>query len=383
MVLETEDTIPGKNIYMTLDIRLQRRAEELLAGKVGAVVAMDPNNGDVLALASSPAFDPNDFVEGLSFDKWNEMISNEFHPMTDKAIQGQYPPGSTYKVLTALAGLEEGVITQDTEVYCPGFYRYGNRTYRCWNRSGHGRVTLVDAIAESCDVYFFQAGEKLGVDRLAKYASACGLGERTGIALDNEAAGLVPTTTWKIKKVGVPWQAGETLSVAIGQGFNLTTPLQMASLYAALANGGTLYKPVVVHAVRAVDDDMVPFQGTQVIGKLPVSEKNLAKIKEGLVKVVEDRSGTARRIHIPGLSIAGKTGTAQVVALGDDDAKKKDEEIPYRFRDHAWFVAFAPAEAPRIVVSVIVEHGEHGSTTAAPIAKEIIGIHCRDLIGND
>ena len=375
-VMETVEAMPGENVYLTIDLPLQRKTEELFEGKVGAAVAVDPNNGQILALVSSPAFDPNAFVEGMSFDRWNELISNEFHPMTNKAIQGQYPPGSTYKIVTAIAGLEEGIITKETETYCPGFYRYGNRTYRCWNRRGHGTVKLTAALAQSCDVYFFQVGEKVGVDRLAHYAKACGLGARTNITLDNEATGLVPTTTWKLKKVGIPWQAGETLSVAIGQGFNLVTPLQMAVLTAAVANGGVLYKPTVVKAIRAVDGERVSLEDEIVLGHLPASAKTMDRIRKGLIQVVHDRSGTAFRARVPGITMAGKTGTAQVVALAEDIEEKKEDEIPYKFRDHAWFVAFAPVEKPSIAVSVLVEHGGHGSSAAAPLAQEMIRAYC-------
>jgi penicillin-binding protein 2 len=265
-VLETVETVPGKNVYLTLDRELQRKTEEMFAEKVGAAVAMDPSNGHVLAMASSPAFDPNAFAEGMTFEAWNKLAANEFHPMGNKAVQGQYPPGSTYKIVTMMAGLEEGVITEDTKHYCPGYYRYGNRTYRCWKRGGHGSLGLIGAMAQSCDVFFFQVGEKLGVDRLARYAKSCGLGIPTGIELDNEASGLIPTSAWKLRRLGVPWQGGETLSVAIGQGFNLVTPIQMVSLVAAVANGGTRYKPLVVERVRTVDGSLVEVGVTKPTG---------------------------------------------------------------------------------------------------------------------
>jgi penicillin-binding protein 2 len=374
-VLETEDTVPGENVYLTLDIELQRKAEELLREKVGAVVATDPSNGYILALASSPAFDSNAFVEGMTFEAWNELTANEFHPMGNKAIQGQYPPGSTFKIVTAIAALEEGVVDEDDTFYCPGQLRFGNRTYRCWNRRGHGTVNMLDALAESCDVYFFQVGEKLGVDRLARYAQACGLGRTTGVDLDNEASGLVPTASWKLKKMGVPWQAGETLSIAIGQGFNLTTPIQMACLVAAVGNGGRLFRPQIVKEVQSVDGSLVEVAEAEPTGNLPVTNENLKIVQKGLADVVNTRRGTGWGLRIPDIEMAGKTGTAQVVAMEKDYVQKPTEETPFRFRDHAWFVAYAPVASPRIAVAVLVEHGGHGASAAGPIAKEMVKIY--------
>jgi len=371
-VLKTEPAEAGKNVYLTLDIGLQRKTEEMFAEKVGAAVAMDPSNGHILAMVSSPAFNPNAFVEGMSFEAWNELVNDKFHPMGNKAIQGQYPPGSIYKIVTAMAGLvEEGVIDEDTQYYCPGYYRYGNRTYRCWRRGGHGSVEITKAIAQSCDVFFFQVGEELGVDRLARYARACGLGNPTGIELDNEASGLVPTSAWKLRKIGVPWQGGETLSVAIGQGFNLVTPMQMVSLTAALANGGMRYKPLLVKRIEDIYGK-VQFIEPEPLGKLPVSDDILRLLKGALVGVINTRRGTGRIARIEGIEVAGKTGTAQVIAMKEDHDEVPVDEVPYRFRDHAWFVAFAPVSAPKIAVSVLVEHGGHGGSTAGPIAREMI-----------
>ncbi len=370
-ILETVEAVPGKNVYLTLDIQLQRRTEEMLVGKVGAAVAMDPSNGHILAMASSPAFDPNAFVEGMTHEVWNELATNEFHPMENKAIQGRYPPGSTFKIVTAIAGLENGAIHENTKYYCAGSYRCGNRMFRCWNRGGHGSLNVVSALSESCDVFFFQVGEKLGVDRLADFAKSCGLGMRTGIQLDNEAAGLIPTSAWKLRKMGTPWQAGETLSAAIGQGFNLVTPIQMVSLVAALANGGTRYRPLVVERIKSVEGSTVELGVPEPLGMLPASEKTLRLLRGGLVDAVNKPTGTGWIARIAGVQVAGKTGTAQVVAI-EDDQDRSGEETPFRFRDHAWFVAFAPAENPRVAVAVLVEHGGHGATAAGPIAREMI-----------
>ncbi len=373
-VLKTVPAEAGRNVYLTLDIGLQRKAEEMFAGKVGAAVAMDPSNGHILAMVSSPAFNPNAFVEGMSFKAWNKLVNDKFHPMRNKAVQGQYPPGSTYKIVTAMAGLEEGVINEDSQYYCPGYYRYGNRTSRCWERAGHGSVGITKAIVQSCDVFFFQVGEKLGVDCLARYAKASGLGNPTGIELDNEASGLVPTSAWKLKKIGVPWQGGETLSVAIGQGFNLVTPMQMVSFISAVANRGMRYKPLLVKRIEDIYGK-VRFIEPEPLGKLPASDDTLRFLKGALVGVVNTRRGTGRIAHIEGIEVAGKTGTAQVIAMDADYDEDSVDKVPFRFRDHAWFVAFAPASDPKIAVSVLVEHGGHGGSVAGPIAREMIKVY--------
>jgi len=375
-VLKTVAAKPGQDIYLTIDHALQKKAESLLRGVAGAAVAMEPGSGRILALASSPAFDQNFFAAGMSHEQWDSLISNPFRPMENKAIQGEYPPGSTYKIITALAGLEEGVIDENTEVYCPGFYRFGNRTYRCWKRGGHGQVKLNKAITESCDVYFYKVGELLGVDRLAWYATASGLGTPTGINLDKEAKGLIPTAAWKKRRTGVPWQKGETLSVAIGQGFNLATPLQMVGMMAAIANGGTRYKPTILETVETSDGRILHQSEPRVIGKLPVSESTLAMVKAGLWAVVNSDHGTARGSRLADIEISGKTGTSQVISRKKDDTRPEDER-PAHLRAHAWFVAYAPSENPAIAVAVLIEHGEHGSGAAAPVARELIKTYLR------
>ena len=383
-VLKTVNAHPGRNLVLTIDTRLQKLAESLLAEKVGAVVAVDPDNGHVLAMASNPTFDQNAFVSGLSHDEWDALVSNPDHPMTNKVLQGEYPPASTYKIVTAIAGLEEGAVDENTVINCPGYYAFGNRVFRCWRRGGHGKVDMYRAIAESCDVYFYQVGEAVGVDKLAEYARALGLGSRTKIRLDNESRGLIPTREWKRRRFGEPWQKGETLPIAIGQGFNLVTPLQMASLVGAVANGGTLYRPVIVKAVETADGGIVEDGAPYIAGRLDISEKTLALIRKGLWGVVNGDKGTARGSRLKGVEMSGKTGTAQVVGRkkGEDLSKKKDEEVEHHFKDHAWFVAYAPSTDPDIAVAVIVEHGEHGSSAAAPVAKEVIQFYL-DNKGNE
>jgi penicillin-binding protein 2 len=365
-VLDMVNAVPGNNVVLTIDWKLQQKTEEMLAGRVGAAVALEPDTGKVLALVSSPSFDPNQFVTGISRDRWNELITNPFRPLENKALQGEYPPASTYKIITAIAGLEEKVITEQTKVFCPGHYRFGNRNYRCWKRGGHGEMDIVSAISESCDVYFYKTGELLGVDRLAKYARAFGLGQATEISLDRESRGLIPTAEWKLRRFKEPWQKGENLSIAIGQGFNLTTPLQMAVLTAALGNGGVRYKPYMVDAINTPDDHVVIQNKPEEMGRIQLQPETLRLVQRGMWEVVNHPKGTALRSRIKGLEFSGKTGTAQVVSRieGDDD-----RPVP---KDHAWFVAFAPSDHPKIAVSVIVEHGESGSGAAAPVAGAMI-----------
>ncbi|MBI9087207.1 MAG: penicillin-binding protein 2 [Desulfobacterales bacterium] len=369
--LKTVYARPGHNLYLTIDQQLQTKAEALLAGKAGAAVAMDPANGDILAMASSPSFDQNAFVDGMSHQQWQFLANNAYRPMENKAIQAEYPPASTYKIITAIAALEEGVIDATTTFYCPGYLQYGDRVFRCWKKHGHGNMKVVDAIAQSCDVFFYQAGQKLGIDRLAWYASACGLGAATGVDLDHEAKGLVPSTIWKRRRLGKPWHSGETLSVAIGQGYNLVTPLQMLGVIAAVADGGTRYRPRILKTIETAQGETVLNGEREVIGKLPISAETLAIVRKGLWEAVNTPRGTAFRSRLAGIEISGKTGTAQVVSMAADDTETKKEQLPSH-KDHAWFVAFAPSEKARIAVSVILEHGEHGASAAAPIAKEMI-----------
>lgn len=370
-VLNTVDPVPGKDVFLTIDNTLQQAAETMLEGKAGAVVAIDPSNGDVLVMASTPSFDQNDFIGGISSKKWKELLADEDSPMSNKSIQGEYPPASAYKIITALAGLEEGIVDLNTRSYCSGQYQFGNRVYRCWKRWGHGEVDLLSAIEESCDVYFYKVGESLGVDALAQYARGCGLGKPSGIELENERSGLIPTSAWKKRRFGEAWQPGETLSIAIGQGFNLVTPLQMAVLTAAIGNGGTLYRPRVLKAVQATDNQPIEVKNPEITGGLPAGQETLKIIQKGMRNVVQGNRGTARSIRIKGVEIAGKTGTAQVFSMKKKD-RERDEPLDYNLRDHAWFICYAPADNPVIAISVIIEHGEHASTVAAPVARKLV-----------
>ena len=373
-ILKTVQPQQGNSVYLSIDHRLQAEAEKLLMGRAGAIVAMDPGSGHVLALVSSPSFDQNAFVNGMSHTEWDALVSNPQRPMENKAIHGEYPPASAYKVITAMAGLEEGIVDPDMTVLCTGEYAFGDRVFRCWKKEGHGRVNLTKALAESCDIYFYQLGHKVGVDRLAKYALASGLGNPTGISLEDEAAGLIPTAAWKKGRFGVTWQKGETLSVAIGQGYNLATPLQMAVLFAALANGGVRHRPLIINRIETTDGKSVFKSESEVTGTLPASPKTLQIIQRGLWEVVNNMRGTAWKSRVEGIDMCGKTGTAQLFGR-KDDAKTTDGPVSSHLIPHAWFVAYAPAVKPRIVVSVIVEHGDSGSRAAAPIAGQLIRLY--------
>ncbi|MBW1759785.1 MAG: penicillin-binding protein 2, partial [Deltaproteobacteria bacterium] len=370
-ILKTVGAQPGHNLFLTIDQVLQQKAETLLNGLAGAVVAMEPSTGHVLVMASSPSFDQNAFISGLSHEQWNSLVSNPFRPMENKAVQALYPPASTYKIVTAIAGLEEGIIDENTTFDCLGYHKYGDRVFRCWKRTGHGKVNVVRALAESCDVFFYQVGQKLGVDRLAWYAKACGLGSRTGIDLDHEARGLVPTKAWKRRRLGMSWQGGETLSVSIGQGYNLATPLQMLVLTSAVANGGTMYRPLILKSIKTAEGLLVRKSKSRISGKLPAGKKTMEIVRKGLWQVVNNRRGTAGIVHVDGIDISGKTGTAQVVSRKKNDTANKKPKANF-LKPHAWFVGYAPSDDPEIAVAVIVEHGEHGSSTAGPIARDVI-----------
>jgi penicillin-binding protein 2 len=376
-VLDEVPARPGGSVRLTLDIDLQQVAEEAFLpdvvgepGKLGAAVALDARTGDVLALVSKPSFDPNAFSGGVDSATWRRLTGDEWRPLQDRAISGQYPPGSVYKPIVAAAILAEKVALPQERVFCPGSFTLGRRTYGCWKKEGHGSVDMRDALKRSCDVYFYTMGLRLGIDRIAKVAEAFGLGRRTGIPLAQEKPGLVPTSSWKLRRFGEKWMAGETVSASIGQGYNLTTPLQLAVAYAALANGGRVLTPRLVLA-HSEGGRMLEEPVAKPVGEVGLSEADLARIRDALTAVVEEPGGTGGRSRVPGVRVGGKTGTAQVVRL-EHTKDLKEHEIPIRYRDHAWFVSFAPVESPEIVVSVLAEHGGHGGSAAAPIAQKIL-----------
>jgi penicillin-binding protein 2 len=368
----------GGRIVLALDKDLQEQAEagfrEVPEGepqRMGAAVALDVRTGDVLALASFPTYDPNVFTSRIDRDTWRALTGDEWKPLRDRAIQNHYPPGSTHKAVMAAAALQEGVIDENTRVYCPGHYFFGGRRFGCWKKEGHGSVNVVQALQRSCDVFFYTVGVQLGIDRIAKHAESFGLGDVTGIDLPGEARGVVPSSEWKLRNLHEKWYPGETVSASIGQSYNLYTPLQLAVAYAAIANGGRVLKPRVALRLEDRSGSVLTEFPPELRETATVSDANLAIVREGLTAVVELPGGTGGRAKVPGVRVAGKTGTVQVVSL-DRVRGMKELEIPVRLRDHAWFVAFAPADAPEIAVAVFVEHGLHGSSAAAPIAQRMM-----------
>ena len=363
------EPVQGYRVVLTIDSQVQKAAWAAMEGKAGAVVALDPRDGSILALVSRPGFDPNLFNRGVSADVWEKISSNPLHPMENRAIAGQYPPGSTYKLIVAAAALEEGIITPETSFNCPGSFEMGTRTFRCWRKHGHGRVSLHRAIVESCDVYFYNVGKLLGVDRLAQYAQAFGLGARTGVAMAGERRGLIPTRDWKLARFGVPWQPGETISIAIGQGYNTATPLQLANAYAAVANGGEFFTPRVVQRIETDDGEIIEEFRPEKKAVLPVSRENVQLLKRALWGVVNEPGGTGGQARVAGRDVCGKTGTAQVIGMAEGD---DGSAYPYEYRDHALFVSFAPRDNPEIVVAVVAEHSGHGGSAAAPVARKVL-----------
>lgn len=378
--LETLRKFPpqsGHNISLTLDLRLQQLAASLMTGTEekpvrGSVVMLDIPTGEVLAMVSRPGFDPNRFASGISREDWKQLSLNASHPLQNRSIDGQYPPGSTFKVVTALAGLQEKVVTADTRIYCPGSFRLGRGYYRCWKRGGHGHVDLHDALVQSCDVYFYTVGHRLGIDTLARYAREMGLGVLTQVGLTGEKPGLVPTSQWKIRARKEPWQPGETISVSIGQGFNLVTPIQQARLIATVASRGEVVQPYLVRKVTDQQGRVLEENSPRVLYTMKSNREYFEAIRRGLLGVVNEPRGTGKKSRLQNIQVAGKTGTAQVVRMKAYEGKEEDGELPYEFHDHAWFVAFAPYENPQVAIAVIVEHGGHGGATSAPIAKELL-----------
>ncbi len=361
----------GNDIFLTIDLNLQKKAYSLMEGKAGAIVCMDPNSGKILCMVSTPSFNPNYFSEGISIKQWENLVKNKLHPLTNKAISCAYPPGSTFKVITAISALINKVIDENTTIFCPGYLMFKGIKYRCWKKYGHGKVNVIKAIKESCDTFFYEVGLKLGIDKIYDTAIKFGLNFKTEIDLPGEAKGLIPNSEWKIKKFGEPWYLGETPPCAIGQGYDLVTPLQMARVYSVIANGGTLYKPLIVDKIVSSNGEIVKKFNKVVISKIKIPKKILKIIKIALKKVVNEPHGTAYSQRIKGFQFSGKTGTAQVKKLGEKRIKDISK-IPYEQRDHAWFIAYAPSDNPKIVISVLVEHGGHGSSVAAPIAKKLI-----------
>ncbi len=368
--LNRNDGEPGEDLVLTVDAKLQEFAHKRLEGESASAVVLDVHTGDVLALVSTPGFDPNDFNVGLSQEKWQSLLDSPRAPLTNKTVAGQYPPGSAFKMVVALAALEAGVIGADHRVHCRGSTVLGNNEFHCWKK--HGTLNLVDAVAQSCDVHFYDIAKRTGIDRISEMAVRMGLGQTLGVGLPGEKPGLIPTRDWKLATYGVPWQQGETLNAGIGQGFVLTTPLQLAVMTARLVNGGFAVTP---HLVRALGGTEIGTRESP--ATLGISQANLALMREAMAKVTSAPRGTAfaSRIRDKKFAMAGKTGTAQVLRISKEEwltGVRKNEDKKWIERDHALFVGYAPVSAPRYAVSVIVEHGGSGSKSAAPIARDIL-----------
>jgi len=366
---EVEET-PGDTIKLTIDLDLQYAAAHALGDRNGAVVALDPTTGAILAFVNNPSFDPNVFARGVRPDEWRALSTDKHHPLTDRATQGQYPPGSTFKIVVATAAIEEGVVNPFTRIYCPGGLQFGNHYFRCWKKGGHGAMNLHDALVNSCDVYFYQVAQRLGIDTIAAYARRFGLGLPTGIDLEHEKAGTIPDTAWKRARMKQPWYAGETLSNAIGQGYVTATPLQLANMIAAAAVG-TRYRPHFVKQVETPEGEVIYTEQPEALGALGVRPTTAKQVRDALRDVVNAPQGTGKKARLKNVEVAGKTGTSQVVKLGQK--RLKAAQVAWAHRDHAWFVAYAPFDAPRIAVAAIVEHADGGGgAIAAPLVREVL-----------
>lgn len=380
-VLSRTPPVSGHNLYLTLDSRVQAAAEQAFGEFAGSAIAMDPNNGDILAFVSMPTYDPNPFVNGIEYAAYAALKENDKEPLFNRALRGQYPPGSTVKPFMGLAGLERGVTGSHSSTYCPGFYMLpGNsRKFRDWKRTGHGTVNLHKSIVQSCDVYFYDLALSLGIDSIHEYLGQFGFGRKTGIDILGELSGLLPSRQWKRARRDQPWFPGETIITGIGQGFFLTTPTQLAVATAALANGGRILQPNIVHAEQEANrDELFPHQPRLVENITINNQLHWDHVIGAMIDVVHGARGTARAIGEDSpYRIAGKTGTAQVFGLKEEE-KYDAETIEEKLRDHALFIAFAPVEAPKIVVAVIVEHGGGGGSVAAPIARTILDAYLQE-----
>ena len=380
-VLSESPPVQGNNLHLTIDSRLQKVAEEAFADYIGAVVAIDPNNGEILALVSMPIFDPNLFVNGISYDNYYALRDSSKRPLFNRALSGQYPPGSTSKPFLALGGLEEKVKTADQTKYCIGYYKLPNepRRYRDWKKQGHGRMNLHDAIVQSCDVYFYDLANEMGIDRMSEFMTKFGFGVKTGVDSTGERSGIYPSREWKRRAEGMVWFPGETLITGIGQGAFLVTPLQLANSTAAFSRKGVRYQPHLVKSIEKIPDNTMVEIASKLVEQYQLKkEQNWEHVHNAMVSVVHGLRGTARVIN-KGVQyqVAGKTGTAQVFGIAQDE-EYDEETVAEKLRDHALFISYAPADDPQIAVAVIVENGSHGGSVAAPIARRIMDAYLLD-----
>jgi penicillin-binding protein 2 len=365
-VLDTVEPIAGNSLHLNIDMELQTVIEKAFDGKKGGAVVTDPRNGAVLALTSRPAFDPNLISSGVTRDYWAKIATDKTHPLQNRVTQGRFPPGSTFKIVLAMKALEKGTINTNTSFSCTGGFAYGGRVFKCWKKGGHGSVAVHRAIVESCDVFFYNVGLKLGVDTIHEEAETMGLTKLTGIDLPGEKAGLVPSTAWKQKTYGEKWYDGETVSVSIGQGAVWLTPMQLMQMASFVANEGVTFKPQIVSRIVSPQGKVLKVFEPAMLTNVTPSKQVIAIVKDGMRGVVNQPSGTAYASRLPNVAISGKTGTAQSASLGAGKG------------DHAWFVAFAPSEAPVLSMAILVELGGHGATASAPIAKIVTDTYFKE-----
>ena len=373
--LRRDEGQPGDDYVLSIDMGLQEYANARIMHESASAVVIDVHSGELMALVSSPSFNPNSFTTGISQNEWNALMTNPRFPLTNKAVSGQYSPGSTFKMMVALAALEGDHINPNREIFCPGYLDLGNRRFHCWKRGGHGRVNMYTGISRSCDFYFYEVAKRVGVDDIAAMARRFGLGEKLGIELPSERNGLMPTRDWKLAVYGVPWQKGETLVIGIGQGFVLATPLQLAVMTARIANGGVAIAPKLVREAQRVGKRLPDLR--EPFPSMGLSAAHLAVVQKGMLDVTNDPRGTAYRARIeePSMAMAGKTGSVQVKRITKAERERgvvKNEDREWKDRDHALFVGYAPVDSPRYAVSVVVEHGGGGSKAAAPIARDLL-----------
>jgi penicillin-binding protein 2 len=370
--LNRDDGMAGQDLRLTVDRELQQFAMQRLGEQSASAVVMDIHTGEIVVMASAPGFDGNEFNHGISHENWQGLLADPRNPLLNKAVQGRFPPGSTFKMIVAMAALEQGIISPGHTAHCNGKLPFGDHTFHCWKRGGHGTVDLNGALEQSCDVYFYKLAKRLDVDAIAEMAHRFGLGEITGLEIDGEEPGLVPSREWKRQKFGEKWHTGETLNTSIGQGYLLATPLQLAVMTSRIANGGVGVKPTLRKQDPLLADQLVAQPGD-----IGVSERALNAAQKGMISVMEGPRGTARRsqLRVDGHRMAGKTGTAQVRRISKrerEEGVRKDYEKPWVERDHALFVAYAPIDNPAYAVAIVVEHGGGGSSVAAPIAHDVM-----------
>lgn len=372
--LQMEPEQPGNKLYLTLDRELQRAADAAFGDQSGAAIALDVHTGEVLAMVSRPTFDPALFARGIASEEWTALLKDNRHPLQNKVIAGQYSPASTFKIIVALAALRDGIITPNRIINDPGYFEVGGARYRCWKKEGHGPINLHQALRESCDVWFYQVGLELGIDKLSAAAKEFGLGATIGYPLPGEKPGVMPSQEWKWARFHKPWYAGETVIASIGQGYVTVTPIQLAVMTAAVANEGKVLKPRLVEKIENWQGEQLLQTETQVVREVSYPPAAWKAVKSGLVGVVNEPHGTGQVARLEGVTVAGKTGTSQVIRRKSDEEEEQEAggDVPYRFRPHALFVAYAPAENPQIALAVVVEHGQHGGSAAGPIAKAIL-----------